>query len=173
MKKKNKTKNRKLIDAYQLLLERAKSRLDEFEHITVPEALEHAKERAIELEEITVDEAENLVMFVQRDLHDAAHHLHDTGENLKFWLNFDVTYIEEKLWNTFSQIADKTVVDKLLFDYRIQRGPIYKTGEITGLGTLQCETCGQLLHFHKVSHIPPCGKCHGETFSRIKREIRH
>ena len=45
----------------------------------------------------------------------------------------------------------------------------YHTGEITGPGTLVCDNCGEELHFHKPSRIPPCPKCKGTSFHR-KRE---
>lgn len=168
MKKKT---NSKLVDIYHRILELAESKLDQFEHVTVPDALENAKQTVIQLEEATVEDAENIVMFISRDLEDAAQHVHETGENIKFWLGFDVDYVEQHLWQAFSRVADRTVVDRLKLNMRLQRGPVYHTGEITSFGTLQCDACGELLHFHRVSPIPPCPKCHTVNFSRIRNGI--
>jgi len=47
-----------------------------------------------------------------------------------------------------------------------ERPYIYRTGEMTGPGTLVCDKCEEHLHFHKVGHIPPCPKCHAVNFHR-------
>jgi len=44
----------------------------------------------------------------------------------------------------------------------------YHSGEITGLGTLECDQCGEKVHFQKPSKIPACAKCNGTVFHRQK-----
>ena len=163
-----KKKQHHLVAAYHNMLDRIKDNLAHFEGTTLTQALEHARKTALLCEEVTEQEAQNVVQFVQRDLEDAAFYLHQTGQHIKFWLGVDVDYIEDRLWQAFSQVANKTVLDQLAFEERLQRGVAYRTGEVTGIGTLQCDSCGQLLHFHRISTIPPCGKCHGEVFFRVK-----
>jgi hypothetical protein len=51
-----------------------------------------------------------------------------------------------------------------------ERPYIYRTGEITGPGTLVCDNCEERLHFHKAGHIPPCPKCHGVIYHRGGRK---
>jgi hypothetical protein len=34
--------------------------------------------------------------------------------------------------------------------------PTWQAGEITRVGTLRCEGCGEALHFSRSAHIPPC-----------------
>ncbi|MDA8390250.1 MAG: hypothetical protein M0Z76_05930, partial [Gammaproteobacteria bacterium] len=48
---------------------------------------------------------------VRRDLAHAAEYLHDGGKELKDWLGFDVSLIEETLWNAFSEAANQTQVE--------------------------------------------------------------
>ena len=44
-----------------------------------------------------------------------------------------------------------------------EQAPEYRTGEITGPGTLLCSECGEQLHFHRPGHIPPCPKCRSNS----------
>ena len=44
----------------------------------------------------------------------------------------------------------------------------YYSGEITGLGTLECDQCGENVHFQKPGKIPICAKCNGTVFHRQK-----
>ena len=174
MTKKSKAKSSRLREAYQTMLERVRERLENLRSLSVHEALQHAnaKETAVQLEEVTLEEAETLVDFVQRDVGDAAQFLNDTGENLKRWLRFDINYIEEQLWRTFSRVADKTRVEQLTLNLRLKRGPIYRAGEVTGPGTLQCIQCGQEMSYHQVSDISPCGNCQGTDFARLPAKRR-
>lgn len=152
-------------ELYKRLLHQLSERLDKFEHESVPEALEHVKKTAFLCEEVTEEEAQNIALFIQRDLTDAAYYMHQTGENIKFWWGVDVDYMEDKLWQVFSLVADRYIIDKLVFDRQLQEKRIYRTKEIT-IGTLQCNRCGHILHLKKVSPIPLCTKCKGRSFSR-------
>jgi len=152
----------KLTDAYHRMLERIR----ELDQKTIQEALEDAKETAEELGELSRDEAENVAEFIKRDLQHAAEFLNEGGRFLKEWLQFDLMLVEDKLWELFSQAADRTRVELVEFQQWLELGPEYHSGEVIGIGTLQCKACGQLLHFHKVSHIPPCPKCHETDFLR-------
>ena len=42
----------------------------------------------------------------------------------------------------------------------------FKTGEISGPGTLTCTACGTELHLEQPTRIPPCPKCHKTGFRR-------
>lgn len=35
-----------------------------------------------------------------------------------------------------------------------------------------CDKCNAFLHFHKPGHIPPCAKCHGTHFHRLKMKFK-
>lgn len=115
------------------------------------------------------DEAIELKNSIKRDLLEAAHHLNETGKELKDWLGFDISLIKSELWLAFSEAADKTTI-ALLELKNIAANAEYHTGEIIGFGTLICDKCQVNLQFHKPSHIPPCGKCHGTRFHRLNYE---
>ncbi len=119
--------------------------------------------------QLKADEAIDLKNAIKRDLLDAAHHLTETGKELKDWLGFDISLIKNELWHAFSESADKTTLALLKLKH-IASNAEYHTGEIIGLGTLVCDQCSAKLHFHQPSRIPPCGKCHGTRFHRFNQD---
>ncbi len=158
----------RLVHAYERMLERAKQTLrGSAEGSVLQHALEAAKEKAVELGELTREEAEKVGEYVLRDLHDAARYLADEERELADWARLDLLLIEADLLNRFSLLVDQTKVE--LEKLRLDAAAFgeWHTGEITGIGTLQCIQCGETIHFHKVSRIPPCPKCHGTVFRRV------
>lgn len=117
-----------------------------------------------------MDETIKIEQSIKRDLVDAAHHMNETGQELKDWLGFDLMLIKNELWKNFTEATDKTTLELLKLKH-IAANAEYHTGEIIGLGTLICDQCKATLYFHKPGHIPPCGKCHGTRFHRQKHVI--
>jgi hypothetical protein len=154
-------------------MERVKVGLEEFEQAerdalpNLQRSVERAAETAVALGELTREEAHLLSAYVTRDLQDAGHHLATTGQDLREWLRFDLDLIEDRLLEFLQAAADKTRLEMLAFEEEVERASHYRTGEITGPGTLQCDNCGEALHFHATAHIPPCPKCHATDFSRM------
>lgn len=178
MTKHNKsTKNPQHLLAYKKMLERVKNSLASLEKMAakdkpiqaVETALKDAKYVAIHLGELTLDEAELIAAYIKRDIHDLRKFLNETGNELHDWLAFDLMLAEAEIWGHMSSVADKTQLEMLTFKQKIELGPEYHTGEIIGIGTLCCVACGQLEHFHSVSHIPPCSKCHNTVFTRVRK----
>lgn len=162
-----------LVDAYYRMLGRLKTSMEEAEHKAAPaveRAIERAQETATELGELTREEAERVGGYLRRDLDDAARFLADTGSELGEWLKFDLKLVEKGLADLFRDSVDYT---RLEFDKLAKRADAlgeWHSGEITGIGTLQCKACGEKLHFHHIGHIPPCPKCHGTVFRRVSRD---
>lgn len=65
----------------------------------------------------------------------------------------------------FSVAAEKTATELMLLKLQAESAG-YHTGELTGLGTLVCDQCGDKLHFQKPGHGPPCPKCSSTHFHR-------
>lgn len=129
------------------------------------EAIDRAGEKVATMEELGEEGALKVTEYLKRDLRDAAEYLEQTGEEFATWLGFDIELIEDRLRELFQQAADQTTVELLKLKEAAQlRG--YHTGEFTGPGTLVCDNCGEKLHFHRVSRIPPCPKCKGTSFHR-------
>lgn len=153
--------------AYETFLDRVKDKLEHIDEASIKEALEHARETAIALGELTREEAQAMLSYVKRDLAHAADFLSETGEGIQRWLQMDITLLELSLFESFSRVADKTVLDMQKLNYRLERGPVYRAGELVGLGSLQCDTCGAIIQYKKVSEIADCEACNGNAFSRL------
>jgi hypothetical protein len=160
----------RLISGYNLMLERLKQLLDKAEEHTRPkmeELLETTRNKAIELNELTREEALKISGYIKRDLSQAAEYLIKTEKDLTEWFRFDIQLIEEWMLESFKTVADKTKLELMLFREKLDHGQDeFKTGEITGPGTLVCVACGKVMNFSKTAHIPPCPSCHKTRFMR-------
>lgn len=164
----------KWIRAYERMVERVHAAIRHAGEGRLPSMQRHfdeARDKAVELGELTREEADRIAAYVQRDVEDAAQFLERGSENLSSWLRFDLQLIEERLWEMFAQVADRTSLE--LAALREQANappatPAYHTGEITGPGTLQCASCAKRLHFHTTARIPPCPRCHRTAFERAE-----
>ncbi len=159
----------KLTDAYNTMLGRVKDGLKDVEERALPpikELLSKASETASELGELTREEAEKVSDYLKRDLNEAGEFLSENGRQLKEWLKFDLEFAEVKLAELFASVADRTRVELDALADRARQVGIWHTGEITGIGILICNECGEKLHFEKTGRIPPCPKCHGTTFKK-------
>lgn len=166
----NRHYNQKLVEAYNTMMLRVSETLAKATHEAGPrlrQAIEAAEEEAVALGELTREEALRIGDYLRRDLHDAGEYLAGPeGEELASWLRFDTLLIETKLFDIFLSAADQAKLDMLNFEEQLAEAREYRSGEITGPGTLVCEGCGEVLHFHHTGHIPPCPQCHGSSFMR-------
>lgn len=120
------------------------------------------------LESLGKDKATLLKNYLKRDITDAATYINNSGKTLQDWLGFDIALIESKLWLNFSEAADQTTLELIKLREQAEE-QAYHTGESVGIGTLQCDECETLLHFHRPARIPPCAKCHHTSFHRQMR----
>lgn len=159
----------RMVDAYEQMLELVYKGVEQLEDKAIPalrERLDQAREKMSELGELTREEIDHLSIYLERDLKDAGRHLVDTGEEFRHWLRFDVALIEARLLEMLAQVADQTSVELAQLAEQAQH-PSYHTGELTGPGTLVCESCSEQLQFHKAGRIPPCPRCHASSFQRL------
>ncbi len=160
------------VHGYERMLERLRERLEEtgeaVEH-GVGEALDAVRERSVALGELTREEADRVAAWLQRDLEDAAEYVEKARGTYSDWLHMDLQLVENWLWDRFSSVADQTRLQWQALNRELQAAARYHTGEITGPGTLVCRDCGEVLHFKRAGHIPPCPKCHGSRFERAVR----
>lgn len=151
-------------EAYELLLEKARQKAHQSGAV-VHHMIAEVRADIVALNKFSDDEVDKLEEYVKRDLIDAAGYLDKTGKELKDWLGFDVALMKQEFWERFSEAADQTTA--ALYQLKRQAASAeYHTGELTGLGTLVCDQCGEKLHFHKPGHIPPCPKCNSTHFHR-------
>lgn len=158
----------RLVAAYEKMLERMHETLERAES-RVPifkQNLEQAREKAVELGELTREEAEKVSSYIERDIHDAAVYLSETGQQLREWWDFDLKQMEERVLELFASVADQTSLQLREMAENLRRAELYHTGEVTGPGTLLCTGCGKAMHFKKPGRIPPCPGCHATEFRR-------
>jgi predicted RNA-binding Zn-ribbon protein involved in translation (DUF1610 family) len=159
----------KLVQAYDTMLSRLKEVWHDIEEKALPtlkEGLDVAKQKASELGELSREEADKVAEYVRRDLNEAGEFLSENGRQLKDWLSFDLEYAESRLAEMFAGLADTTRIELEKIAERARKVGEWHTGEITTIGILRCVECGELLHFDKTGHIPPCPKCHGTVFKK-------
>ena len=151
-------------EAYELLLKKMLHKAHQSDAV-VHNMVETIEDDVVALHKFSDDEMAKLEGYLKRDLSDAARYMDHTDKELKDWLGFDLALIKHELWVRFSAAADQTTMalDKLKLQAEVVG---YRTGEITGLGRLVCDQCGENLYFHKPGHIPPCPKCNTTHFHR-------
>ena len=157
------------VNAYDRMLERVRAAMERAgenaarmqDHVT------DAMEKTVELGELTREEGERVARYLKRDVEDAGRFLAEGGQAFRDWLHFDMQYIEGRMFDLFAQVADQTRLMQMQFAEQLKRAADYRTGEITGIGTLRCRECGKEMHFHKTSRIPPCPGCGATRFERV------
>lgn len=150
--------------AYEFLLEKAQQKAHQ-SGAAIHQMIDELRGDIEAVTKYSEDEVVKLETYVKRDLNHAAEYMDKTGKDLKEWVGFDVALMKHEFWELFSSAADQTT--KALYELKKQAASAeYHTGELTGLGTLVCDECGEKLHFHKPGHIPPCPKCTSTHFHR-------
>ncbi len=156
--------------AYRHMMDRSREILENEAQPTLQQAIDTARKTAVELGELTREEADQVAHYVRRDLNDAGEYLSRTGREFREWAQIDLSMAEQGLVDLFVRAADRTRLEFEQFKRELKEGPLYRSGEMTGPGTLACRGCGQTMQFHEPGHIPPCPKCHGTTFRRATDE---
>lgn len=159
----------RLIEAYSVMLERTNEFIDRAEEQAKPafeNAVERAQETAQELGELTREEAHKVSEYLKRDMHDVAQHMAESRQELSDWFRFDVAQIESRMWEMFANAADKTSLELMRLSGFAKQQVSYRTGEVTGPGTLVCDACGEEINFQGPAAIPACPKCQAEVFHR-------
>ncbi len=172
----DKSTREKWHDAYDDMMTRVKTAIEEAEEGTLPalaRIIHKARDTAVELGELTHDEAEKIASYLHRDLEDAGRHLAETGHELGDWLRFDAHQVEDRLLEALSKAADHTKLEMMQFQQELQEGPAWNSGEITGPGTLVCDKCDAALRFHATGEIPDCPNCGHTVFHRQQHRAGH
>ncbi|MGF1548333.1 MAG: zinc ribbon-containing protein [Thiotrichales bacterium] len=154
---------------YNRMLERVHELFVTAEEKTLPElgeAVQHARDNAVHLQEATREEAHEIAEYLRRDLGEMRAYLADSGRDLRDWLRIDVGLIEARMLDLVSSLADRTRVELTELEQRNLDLAEYRSGEIAGIGTLACASCGHTLYFSETKPIPPCPQCQGTLFTR-------
>jgi hypothetical protein len=174
------THGNRLVRAYDRMMERVKLRLEELEQAekaAIPRlsaSIEHAAwKKRWNWASLTREEARLIGGYLKRDLEDAGQYLTATGSDLRAWMRFDLELIEDRLLDFFQSGVDQSRLDfwPLRLPETGTETELYRSGEVTGPGTLQCGECGELVVFRAPALIEPCAACAGEVFVRVIEEL--
>ena len=150
----------RLIAGYNRMMEAIRSTADEADKVMRPKLaylIEQAKERVVGLGELTREEAEKVGHYLRRDLELAAGYLAGPRRaELADWLRLDADLVERELLDLFSGAVDRTRLEQMEFAEQTRPTQDYRSGEITGIGSLRCTACGYVLRFHATGQIPRC-----------------
>lgn len=155
---------------YQRLLLKMNDKLGDFEQYgshKLQQLLQYSREWLQETQELTQLEVDRVKYFLKRDLSDLAKASKHAGVEFQHWMGLDLEKSEHEFVENLLSLADKTQLEWLQIADELKHEGIYRTGEMTIPGQLQCMHCGQKIHLSKISHIPPCPKCHQLEFARL------
>ena len=145
----------RLIDAYNQMMASIRSAFessDDDEDMSLSKAMSMARDEITHISDVTQDEAEEISNFIKRDINDAAEYMMETSSEFSDWLMLDIEVIERKLIDLFLSVADNTRVELEQFGVQNRELSLYYSGEITGPGTLQCNSCWHKVAFTTVSY---------------------
>ena len=163
------TSNR-LIEAYNQMMASIRSAFENAEDsdMSLSKAIAMARDEITHISDVTQDEAEEISNFIKRDINDAAEYMMESSSEFSDWLMLDIEVIERKLIDLFLSVADKTRLELEQFGVQNRELSLYYSGEITGPGTLQCNSCGHRVAFTTTSQIGKCTECGHTTFKRAE-----
>lgn len=165
-----KVDNEKLVKAFEHMVENVNQAIHEAEEAIGPgieEMIHNAQAVARDIYALSQEESDSLARALKRDLHKANKAINQQQKELKDWLSFDLTVVEDRFIDLVSKAADKTWLDFHAFENEDHQASVYHSGEICSAGTLSCNKCDKHVHFSKSSHIPPCAGCQGSEFYRV------
>jgi hypothetical protein len=161
----------KLVAAFDHMVENVSEAVHNAEEAlapTIDEMVHNAQLLARELFTLSQEEAESLGDTLKRDMHKANKTLNQQSKELKDWLSFDVTLVEDRFIDLIARAADKTWLDFHEFEYEDHQASLYRSGEVCNAGTFNCNHCDNSITLSKTSQIPRCPECdHGEFYRVI------
>ena len=163
-----------LISAYNQIMKEMRVAFEQADpnDMSLQKALDLAKYQAVHLGEVTAEEAHEIGEYIKRDINDAAEYMMDSSAEFYDWLMLDIEIIERKVVDLFLSVADHTRIELEQFKKAAlptEQIPVYKSGEITGPGTLICESCGKAKPFLSSDAITDCEKCAHNRFIRRRQ----
>ena len=160
----------KLIAAFDHMVDQVSEAIHNAEEAlapTVDEMVHNAQQLARELYTLTQEEAESLESTLKRDMHKANKTLNQQGKELKDWLSFDLTLIEDRFIDMIARSADKGWLDFRAFENEDHQASAYRSGEICNAGRFSCSNCDHSLELSTTGQLPRCPECDHTEFYRV------
>lgn len=169
-----------LIIAYNRMMEEMRNAFEQTapENMSLQKALDLAKQQVVVLGEVTAEEAYEIGEYIKRDINDAAEYMMDVSAEFYEWLMLDIEIIERKVMQLFLSVAEHTRLELEQFrpddnhtaQQDFEQIPVYRSGEITGPGSLICECCGTSKAFLSSDEITDCEACGHNRFIRRNQQ---
>ena len=164
-----------LISAYNQIMKEMRDAFEQADpnDMSLQKSLDLAKHQVVHLGEVSAEEAHEIGEYIKRDINDAAEYMMDSSAEFYDWLMLDIEIIEHKVIDLFLSVADHTRIELEQFKQPSslsEQIPLYKSGEITGPGSLICENCGKTKQFLSSDEITDCKRCGHDGF--IRRQPR-
>ena len=158
----------KLVEAFDHMVENVSEALHDAEEAlapTIDEMVHNAQQIARDVYALTQEEAESLGETLRRDMHKANETLNEQGKELREWLSFDLSLIEDRFIDMIATAADKTWLDFRAFER--ETAGLYRSGEVCNAGSFECRHCGEIIRLSGTGVIPRCPACKKKKFTRV------
>ena len=159
----------KLIAAFERMVEQVHESVHQAEEALAPsieEMVHNAQQVARDIHALTQEEADSLGASLKRDLHKANQVLNQQRKELRDWLSFDLTLMEDRFVDLVAQAADKSWLDFHAFENENPDGE-YRRGEVCNAGSFRCVACATTIRLPSTGLIPACPNCDQPVFERI------
>jgi hypothetical protein len=100
-------------------------------------------------------------------MHKANKALNQQRKELKDWLSFDLTLVEDRFIDMIARAADKVWLDFRAFENEDHQASVYHSGEVCNAGRFSCSNCDNSLDLPKTGQLPRCPKCNHNQFYRV------
>lgn len=128
------------------------------------DALKRAGDDLTAAGNFTREKSEKIASYVKKDIQQAVENAEKAGNNIKEAV--EPKRVAAGAQSIVSRVLSSTAETLSEWAQKSERQLEFKTGEITGAGTLTCKECSEQVHLKKASRIPPCPKCHGVLFRK-------
>ena len=153
-----------LVDLYEKMSQSLRDNLERAGSLTeevFERALKESQDWAYKMKDHYSDDINRVSEFIRRDWYEAIRFTRDRTRK-----SLDLDRIQAGIMGLLARLAHSAGSQLESFAARLNDKLTYKTGEIAGAGTLECNQCGQKLLNEKPTRIPPCPKCHSTIFRR-------
>lgn len=146
----------KLLDLYQNMPERSHKALEEAKRLTLAQ-MEAAGE-------FTNEQGKKLQGYLERDTAVATDFMKKMGEGAKEKLH--PSRLGAGALSALATFLSATGETIQALSRETERALIYRTGEVTSLGTLTCLKCGHVHIMQQTGTVPPCPVCGDSQFKK-------
>jgi len=160
----------KLVAAFEHMVENVSESMHQAEEAlapTIDEMVHNAQHLAREVFTLTQEEAESLGATLKRDIHKANKAMNQQSKELKDWLSFDLTLVEDRFIDMIAHAADKAWLDFRAFENEDHQASLYRSGEVCNAGSFSCNKCGEIIRLPAAGQITACPACKHEKFYRV------